>query len=168
LDTFETARLQARRFRATDLAYLTLTDTDPDIVRTTYGRASTREESEQRLERWLREEREAHLGFWIFTLNGENIGHAGLFRSGRIPGEIELGYALRPSFWHRGYATEMAQAIITRVARTLRLHRLTALTYPDNTTSQRVLDKCGFSPIDDYVTPQGDISPRYLLDLTQD
>jgi ribosomal-protein-alanine N-acetyltransferase len=165
-DELTTERLRARRIRDGDLPYIILVDTDPEIQKTVYRTLSTRAESEARLQRWLIEEREAQLGFWIFSLNGEDIGHGGLFRSSRVQGEVELGYALRPAFWGKGFATEMAHALID-VARKLALPRLIAMTYPGNLTSQRVLDKCDFSPDDDYVSPLGEASPRYLLNLIQ-
>lgn len=165
METFSTARLQARRIGAHHLAYVILMDTDPVVQRTIYRTISTRAESEARLERWLQEERETNMGFWIFSLHGEDIGHGGLFRSSRILGEVELGYALRPPFWGKGYATEMARALIDTVARPLGLQRLVALTYPGNVESQHVLEKCGFTPDGAHVAADGSESPRYRLDL---
>ena len=164
-ETFDTPRLQARRIAATDLGYVILTDTDELMQRTLYGVLSTRDESEQRLNRWLREEREVQMGFWIFSSGGEHIGHGGLFRSVRLKGEIELGYALRPPYWGRGYATEMAHALIETVAHGLELKHLIGVTIPDNVPSQRVLEKCGFSLTGEVPSPNGTPSLRYDLTL---
>lgn len=165
-DEFTTPRLQARRIRANDLGYVLLTDNDPMIQRWIYLGQPTRSESEERLNRWLREEREANLGFWIFSLGLDDIGHGGLFRSNRMKGEIELGYALRPPYWKRGYATEMARALIDTVARGLNLTKLVAITRPDNEPSQRVLLKCGFTATGDQINPDGSPSHRFELPLT--
>ncbi len=165
LDQLTTTRLRARRIRATDLPYVILTDTDTEMVRWTYGTVSSRDESEQRLNRWLREEREGQLGFWIFSNGADDIGHGGLFRSVRVEGEIELGYALRPQYWGKGYATEMAHALVD-VARKLALPRLIAITMASNGPSQRVLVKCAFSPDGEHVASDGARSPRYLLAIT--
>ena len=166
LEDYSTAHLRARRIRASDLNYVLFTDSDPMIQRWIYTGQPSRYESEERLQRWLREEREADLGFWIFSLAHDDIGHGGLFRSTRVRGEIELGYALRPPFWDQGYATEIAQSLIDIVARGLQLPRLIAITRPDNTASQRVLEKCGFIAAGDQINPDGTPSLRFELELT--
>lgn len=158
---FSTPRLRARRIRAEDLNYVVLTDNDPQIHAFIYPAQPTRTESEARLERWLREEREANLGFWIFRLGIDDIGHGGLFRSARIKGEIELGYALRPPYWGHGYATEMARELIDTVARGLKLDHLVAVTKPANIASQRVLEKVGFTSLGDQIEADGQPSIRY-------
>ncbi|MFL9839346.1 GNAT family N-acetyltransferase [Sphingomonas sp. ST-64] len=57
----------------------------------------------------------------------------------------ELGYWITPTAWGRGYATEAGAAVI-RIARTLRIDRVTARHAIDNPASGRVLRKLGFRP----------------------
>jgi [ribosomal protein S5]-alanine N-acetyltransferase len=162
---FSTPRLKARRIAASDLNYVVLTDSDPQIHTSIYPVQPSRAESEARLERWLREEREANLGFWIFKLGIDDIGHAGLFRSSRIKGAIELGYVIRPPYWGNGYATEMARGIIETVARAANLGTVLAVTKPHNVASQRVLEKAGFRSLGDQIEADGQPSMRFRLDL---
>jgi ribosomal-protein-alanine N-acetyltransferase len=61
------------------------------------------------------------------------------------PRTAELGYAIRRDRWGAGYATEVATVMLRYGYSTLRLHRIQAACGPDNTASQRVLAKLGFT-----------------------
>ncbi len=127
-----------------DLDYMVTIDADPVMQATLTGRISSRAESDARLARWIDESKRTGLGFWLFhNVDGVAVGHGGLFDSPRDPGCIELGYAVLPSFWGRGYATEMAIAL-RDLARSLKLTGVVALTRTTNAPSRRVLEKAGF------------------------
>src|SRR5262245_25378901 len=57
----------------------------------------------------------------------------------------ELGYALRKDRWGQGITTEACQLMLHFGFKTLGLHRIQAACGPDNTGSQKVLDKLGFA-----------------------
>lgn len=143
-ETFHTHRLNARRIAEGDLDYIVAVDTDEQMQATLSGRASTTAESQARLLRWLDEERTTGLGFWIFYDEANRaVGHGGLFTSPRDRGFFELGYAILPQFWGRGYATEMG-IVLRDTAHDLRIPGLIAMTRATNLPSRRVLEKCGF------------------------
>lgn len=56
----------------------------------------------------------------------------------------ELGYALRPAFWGKGYATEAVRAVTALGFRKFAAHRVQATCWVRNTGSGRVLEKAGF------------------------
>ncbi|NNC89079.1 MAG: GNAT family N-acetyltransferase [Akkermansiaceae bacterium] len=57
----------------------------------------------------------------------------------------ELGYALAPQFWSKGYVTEAARALIAAAfTADPGLNRIRAWTTPENSASHRVLKKLGF------------------------
>jgi ribosomal-protein-alanine N-acetyltransferase len=58
--------------------------------------------------------------------------------------EHEVGYRLLKQFWGKGYATEIAKAMMAYGFDHLKLDELYATTHPDNLVSQRVLEKVGF------------------------
>src|SRR5262249_44472804 len=58
--------------------------------------------------------------------------------------QIELGYALLPTFWGTGLATEMAGAMVAVARDELALAELAAWTLAANRASQRRLEKSGF------------------------
>lgn len=59
--------------------------------------------------------------------------------------EIELGFLLAQKSWGRGYATEAAQAATLYGFGKLGFHEIIALTDVENTASQKVLEKIGFT-----------------------
>ena len=56
-----------------------------------------------------------------------------------------VGYWVRRTAWSHGYATEAADAALTHAFRTLLLHRVEALVALANKSSQRVVEKLGFT-----------------------
>jgi [ribosomal protein S5]-alanine N-acetyltransferase len=68
------------------------------------------------------------------------IGFCGLVRG--FENQIELIYAFLPNVWGRGYATEAASAMLGYSHSILPC--VLATIYPENTASQRVLEKLGF------------------------
>ncbi|RYZ72972.1 MAG: N-acetyltransferase [Lysobacteraceae bacterium] len=97
---------------------------------------------------------------FIFQLLNEpsflsNIGDRGVHSledarayllKGPRPGlqDVDLGYALLPAFWGRGYAAEAAAAVLADARARLGLSRIVAITDPANQGSIRVLEKLGF------------------------
>ena len=57
--------------------------------------------------------------------------------------DVEVGYHLARSARGRGFATEAAIATIRHGFETTGLPRIVAVTYPENTASQRVLENAG-------------------------
>jgi RimJ/RimL family protein N-acetyltransferase len=103
------------------------------------------EESRRRLERLI-EHQERH-GFSLWAVTGREtaavMGDCGLIRYAHVGPEIELGYRLAKLYWGKGYATEAAHAWVAHGFDTLGLHRIVAAAHPENTASQRVLEKVG-------------------------
>jgi [ribosomal protein S5]-alanine N-acetyltransferase len=58
----------------------------------------------------------------------------------------ELGYSLSSAHQGHGYMTAGVQLVLAYSFRSLGLHRIQAGIIPDNTSSRRVLEKCGFQP----------------------
>ena len=61
------------------------------------------------------------------------------------PEAVELLYALMPSHWGRGYATEIGRQLTGLALGPLDLESVIAYTLPGNVRSRRVLEKCGFA-----------------------
>jgi ribosomal-protein-alanine N-acetyltransferase len=57
----------------------------------------------------------------------------------------ELGYWLAEPFWGRGIMTRTVQYLTTWAFDTLKLHRIYAEPYSENSASRRVLEKSGFA-----------------------
>lgn len=85
------------------------------------------------------------IGRWA-TFSKEDKSFIGSFAV--IPVEksdrLQLGYALLRENWSKGYASESVRGGIRYVFDTLQLTEIAAITYPENTASQKVLLKNGF------------------------
>ena len=57
---------------------------------------------------------------------------------------MDIGYALLPEFWAKGYAAESAAAVIEYATTSLGSSKVLAITNPENDASIRVLKKLGF------------------------
>jgi len=160
----ETARLYGTAIGTGDLDYMVSMDTDPQVSKALFG-IQTRDQSRTRLEKWIAHGDQHGFGFWIFRDgSGEEIGHAGLFQSPRNVGSVEVGYALRPEYWYRGFATEMTRAAILTGFTVLQLPRIIGIAVSDNLPSRRVLEKLGLEFESEYADQHGGVSVLYSVD----
>jgi ribosomal-protein-alanine N-acetyltransferase len=84
-------------------------------------------------------------GVWP-TASRNLIGFSGLWPF-REPPELELLYGIAESLWGQGYATEVAQAVMTYCFESLDMPVVRASTDWANTGSMRVLEKLGFARV---------------------
>lgn len=63
-------------------------------------------------------------------------------------GEIEIGYALAPAVWGRGFATEAVRTVVDAVFSLTETPRIHANSRLGNFASRRVLEKLGFAYVD--------------------
>lgn len=85
-------------------------------------------------------------GLWVVEIKetGDPIGICGLLKR-EVLDDVDLGYALVPEYWSKGYAMEAASAAIDYAREVLGLKRLAAVVNPDNRSSISLLHKMGFS-----------------------
>lgn len=83
-------------------------------------------------------------GLYLVELRADHapIGICGLLKR-QFLDAVDIGFALLPEFWSRGYAFEAASAVMKR-ARADGLTRILAITSQDNTRSIGLLAKLGF------------------------
>ena len=74
---------------------------------------------------------------------GAPIGICGLLKRD-VLADVDIGYALLPEFWSKGYALESASAVMAYASEMLGLKRVVAVTNSDNKSSIRLLEKMGF------------------------
>jgi RimJ/RimL family protein N-acetyltransferase len=83
-------------------------------------------------------------GFYVVELKDDQIpiGICGLVKRDFLD-DVDIGYALLPEYWAKGYAYEAASAVMVYGTEALGLKRLIAITSSDNHRSARVLEKLG-------------------------
>jgi RimJ/RimL family protein N-acetyltransferase len=75
--------------------------------------------------------------------SGAPIGICGLLKRD-IFEDVDIGYALLPEFWSRGYAFESAYAVMSYAREKLGSKQVLAVVNPDNQSSIRLLEKLDF------------------------
>lgn len=83
-------------------------------------------------------------GLWAIVLKETNeaIGMCGLIKRDTLE-DVDIGYALLPKFWSKGYAVEAARATKDYAKHAVGLKRLVAIVDPANEGSIRVIEKIG-------------------------
>jgi ribosomal-protein-alanine N-acetyltransferase len=109
---------------------------DDEIVSADWVRLEIRK-SQEMFER-------ARYGLWSLSLHGSTdiIGFCG-FRFFHHPPELQLLYALHPSVWRRGLATEAAEAALRYAFEVLGLSEVVASADAPNLASIRVMERIG-------------------------
>ncbi|QIO08538.1 GNAT family N-acetyltransferase [Acinetobacter lanii] len=141
----QTPRLILRQWQDSDTAPFIQMCADDDVMRYFYKKLNT-EEAIAFMNR-LRDAIETR-GWGLFAVElkatGEFIGFIGLhvhppeFDMADAP---EIGWRLLPQYWHQGYATEGAKAVLKYAFRTLRLEKVISFTATANLPSQRVMQQ---------------------------
>lgn len=99
----------------------------------------------------------------ILKETGEIIGHCGLIDK-EVEGkkEMEVIYVIAASHWGRGYAREIATALLEYGARELGAIRIIALIDPENIGSERVAAEAGMRLEKETIRPSGKTMKLYV------
>lgn len=141
----ETARLWTRHYNEEDSDLFFSINGNIDIMR--YIRnVKSREESDAFFREVLQYGKENPLyGRWpVFQKTTDLFVGSFALIPVEHTNDMQLGYALLPEHWGKGYATELTKAGIDYVFTKTSLTEIFAYTDPANTASQNVLLKSGF------------------------
>jgi ribosomal-protein-alanine N-acetyltransferase len=103
-------------------------------------------EAAELVTRWLHHWEENGFGYWCVREIGSDriIGYSGVKRM-LVRGSpvLNLVYRFTPDVWGRGFATEAAAAVVSRVVGDMPTETVVARVRPDNLPSQNVALKAG-------------------------
>ena len=149
---FETKRLIVRRYELTDADNFFSLNGDEEVMR--YIRpAKSREESDAFLKYNIAFANELPLyGRWAVEEKDSN-DFVGSFAVIPVDNStnMQLGYALLPKAWGKGYATELTLEGLKYVFSKTDLQTIYAYTEGPNIPSQKVLLKCGFKHLQNKI-----------------
>lgn len=161
----ETDRLIIRSMQATDLESLAALWADPEVTRF-MGGPRNREEVIKMLKEDLAATPEPAFDLWpvLEKVSGKIVGDCGIIDK-EVDGktEYEVVYVFARTSWGKGYATEAALALKSYAFQQLGLNRVIALIDPENTKSERVVEKIGFRHEKDTIRPHGNKMKVYAL-----
>jgi [ribosomal protein S5]-alanine N-acetyltransferase len=142
----ETARLTLRRLSLDDAPFILRLVNEPSWLEF-IGDKGVRNLDDAR--KYLREgplSMYERYGFGLYMAqvkeSGAQIGMCGLIKRDQLP-DVDVGFALFPEFWGRGYAHEAAAGVLEHGRRAFDLKRVVAITSPHNDASIKVLEKIG-------------------------
>ena len=143
----ETERLRIRPVTEQDFANLLDLHSDPEVNRYLSCGPLPMPEAEvrSRLDRYIEDNKTAGLGKWkVETRNGEFLGRTG-FSWHTEPAGWELGYSFRRNAWGKGYATEIATALVDWFFENTQHDHLIAFAVSEHLKSLKVMEKAGLT-----------------------
>lgn len=83
---------------------------------------------------------------WALIEKAENrfLGYFSIWRIDRTHARAEIGYALKPSYWGKGYMKEAMVCLLPFAFNSLHIHSIEANINPNNTASENLLSTLGF------------------------
>jgi RimJ/RimL family protein N-acetyltransferase len=143
-----TKRLEFRLYSLEERDRFLRLVTDPDVMKFVGDGPLTREGAESLWNKLLGNFYPKGItSIWaLFSRDsGSYIGHASLRPRPEFPEEWEIGYILRKEEWGKGYASEIASALISYGFAEMNLCEVFATVDEDHSVSIRVLTKSGMS-----------------------
>ena len=153
--TLETENLVLRPFKDEDVDdYFGVLDS-PEVRRLLHLPESLdRSDAWQQMAWFLGQWELRGTGHWALEekKSGRFVGRAGLHRPERHdwPG-VEVGWALHPDYWGRGYATEAGAAAVRYGFDQFEVDKLFSCILPENHRSQAVAKRLGFKFLEERV-----------------
>lgn len=146
----ETKRLYLREINQGDFNSLCKILQDEDTMYA-YEGAFSDDEVQEWLDKQISRYQKWNFGLWAVILKetGEMIGQCGLTMQPWKGTEVlEIGYLFNRSFWHRGYATEAAEACKKYAFETLDADEVCSIIRDTNIASQNVAVRNGMTKAD--------------------
>ncbi|MET3108425.1 RimJ/RimL family protein N-acetyltransferase [Oxalobacteraceae bacterium GrIS 2.11] len=141
-----TPRLRLEPFKNSHLEELYYLNSDISVMQYITGRTVSLEETLEHMD--LVKKNWTQLGFssWSFIdrETGEFVGTGGIQHIEFNPDNpLEIGWRLKPSKWHRGYATEAAKTMMEFIFEKINIDALYAVCHQDNKSSVGVMQRLG-------------------------
>jgi len=148
MKALETERLILRRFTVDDAQFVLTLVNEPSFLRY-IGDKKIRnlEDARQYILSGPVASYERHgFGLCLVELRETHrpIGMCGLLKREELP-EPDIGFALLPEFWNKGFAFEAAAAVLQDARERLGIERILAITSLDNEASIKLLERLGFT-----------------------
>jgi [ribosomal protein S5]-alanine N-acetyltransferase len=143
----ETDRLRLRPFGLDDVDALHRLWIEPEVRQYIWdGDIVSRERVESLIRISITSFEDHGFGLWAVLPRDEEslIGFCG-FWFFHEPPKLELLYGISPAYWHQGFATEAATAMLNHGFEELSFERIEASTDAANLASSRVMERAGMS-----------------------
>jgi ribosomal-protein-alanine N-acetyltransferase len=144
---FESDRLLFRKFLLSDAKDLLLIRSNDDVMRfmdvIRFESIADAVKMIQSVEESYK--KETGINWGIVEKHSNNfIGYFGFWRMIPEHCRAEIGYALKPEYWGKGYMYETINRMVKFGFENIKLHSIEANVNPENERSKKVLEKIGF------------------------
>lgn len=144
----ETARLIMRPASLDDAPDIAQIACNPEVTGRTglFPELTTLDDVKRFIQVYLEKDTGRYPFSWVIVEKETNnlVGLVAFFGFMEGNKKIEIGYAVKPAAWNKGYITEASTALIAHLFSN-GLYRIQATVDPENLASQRVLQKIGMS-----------------------
>lgn len=171
---FESNRLGFRELKKEDYTHIYEMNSDPEVMKY-FPEPMTVEQSNEYISKII--DHQKSYGYSKFAVelkdSGEFIGIIGLVKinfDSDIQGEVEIGWRLLKKYWHKGYATEGAEAILNYGHKILGISKIYSFTATINTPSEQVMKRIGMNFLSEFDHPnvsQDSILRRHVLYISE-
>lgn len=144
----KTNRLLLRYFTSSDLNFVHQHFSNPKVTAFLYDNepAETIDAAREILDWCMDSTSKTHVRWCITQIDGTNpIGTCGFHRYDSTNNAAEIGYDLFPDYWNNGYMSEALTEMLSYGFENLGLNRIYAYVFINNTASNKLLEKLGFS-----------------------
>lgn len=151
---FETERLYLREIKQSDFQDLAEILQNPNVMYA-YEHDFSDDDVQEWLIRQIKRYEQHGFGLWAVILKSsdEMIGQAGLSMQPYKDSEVlEIGYLLKESFWHCGYAKEAALGCKKYAFEQLNADKVHSIIKADNATSIKVAESLSMNKEDEFIT----------------
>jgi RimJ/RimL family protein N-acetyltransferase len=147
-DRIATKRLYQRPWRLDDVENVLAMYEKPQVMRWIPGGVWDRTQTERFVVRMIEMHAQQRLCIYPVLLKERDtiVGHCGLNHLERGP-EIEIAFLFDEQYWGKGFATEIAGAVLKRALEAMDVERVVAVAFPENVRSIAVMQRIGMKPI---------------------
>jgi ribosomal-protein-alanine N-acetyltransferase len=166
MTVMETDRLILRLLELSDLDEMMLIWGDQEVMKYC-GNAGTREQEMKSLQYYINMQKTKGFSPYVVMLkeSGEVVGVCG-FNPPDHGCDAELMYHFKKEHWGNGYATEAAGACVNFATKLESINVLGASIDPENTSSEKVLNKLGFYSVgENWCEQTGQNEPYYKKEI---
>ncbi|MDQ7096647.1 GNAT family N-acetyltransferase [Desulfosporosinus sp. PR] len=103
-------------------------------------------QKEKRYSQWTKDNVRIMLAVTL-EKDGKVIGMVGIGNKVEVDNEVEIAYFISEEYSNQGYMSEAAKAMTKWAFDNVKLDYLIAIVEPDNSASQKVVERCGFNKI---------------------
>ncbi|MGA7355409.1 MAG: GNAT family N-acetyltransferase [Candidatus Cybelea sp.] len=147
-DRTTTNRLYQRPWRLNDVENVLAMYAKPQVMRWIPGGVWDRSQTERFVVRMIEMHEQERLCIYPVLLKESDaiVGHCGLNHLERGP-EVEIAFLFDEQYWGKGFATEIAAAVLQHAFGAIGLERVVAVAFPENVRSIAVMQRIGMKPI---------------------